>query len=116
MSDRMELLIEKLKEQYDYIILDSPPLGLVSDSMELIKFADATIYMVRQNYTRRGMFTVINEKYNRGEVTNVSYVLNFFEDKAKYGYGDGYGYGHDYYDDDRKLSLWGKVKRLFKRK
>jgi capsular exopolysaccharide synthesis family protein len=116
MSERMELLIEKLKEQYDYIILDSPPLGLVSDSMELIKFADATIYMVRQNYTKRGMFTVINEKYKRGEVTNVSYVLNFFEDKAKYGYGYGYGYGHGYYDDERKLPLWGKVKRLFKRK
>ncbi|MFT5437973.1 MAG: capsular exopolysaccharide synthesis family protein, partial [Ulvibacter sp.] len=114
MSDRMELLIEELKEQYDYIVLDSPPLGLVSDSLGLIKFADATIYVVRQNYTKRGMFSVINEKYKRGEVTNLSFVLNSFEDKTKNGYGYGYGYG--YYDDERKPSLWVRAKRLFKRK
>jgi capsular exopolysaccharide synthesis family protein len=116
MSERLEVLIRELKEQYDYIVLDSPPLGLVSDSMGLIKFADATIYMVRQNYTKRGMFSVINEKYKRGEVTNISYVLNFFEDKAKYGYGYGHGYDSGYYDDEIKPSLWGKAKRLFKRK
>jgi capsular exopolysaccharide synthesis family protein len=116
MSERLEVLIRELKEQYDYIVIDSPPLGLVSDSMGLIKFADATIYLVRQNYTKRGMFSVINEKYKRGEVANMSYVLNFFEDKAKYGYGYGHSYGSGYYDDERKPSLWGKVKRLFKGK
>ena len=119
MSDRMELLIEELKEEYDYIVLDSPPLGLVSDALGLIKFADATIYMVRQNYTKRGMFLDINEKYAKGEVANLSYVLNFFEDKSKYGYGYGYGYGaygNGYHEDERKPSLWGKAKRFFKRK
>ena len=115
----MELLIEELKEEYDYIVLDSPPLGLVSDALGLIKFADATIYMVRQNYTKRGMFLDINEKYAKGEVANLSYVLNFFEDKSKYGYGYGYGYGaygNGYHEDERKPSLWGKAKRFFKRK
>ena len=120
MSERMELLMEELKEEYDYIVLDSPPLGLVSDSLELIKFADATIYMVRQNYTKRGMFSIINEKYKRGEVANLSYVLNFFDDKAKYGYGYGYGYGHDYgqgyHEDERKPTLLKRIKKLFKRK
>jgi capsular exopolysaccharide synthesis family protein len=125
MSDSMEVLIDELKEQYDYIVLDSPPIGLVSDSMELVRFADATIYIVRQNYTRISMFSMINEKYKRGEVANLSFVLNHFEDKAKYGYGysygDRYGYGYGYgygegYHDDEKLSFWAKVKRFFKRK
>ena len=67
MSRRMEVLIEQLKEVYDYIILDSPPMGLVSDSLELLKYSDATIYMVRQNYTRKRMLAMINDKYKRGD-------------------------------------------------
>lgn len=124
MGERMEVLIEELKKEYDYIILDSPPLGLVADSLELIKFADATIYMVRQNYTRKGMFSLINEKYKKGEVTNLSFVLNFFEEKGKYGYGYGYGYGgygygaygNGYHEGgSQKKSLAGKIKSFFKR-
>ena len=117
MSDRMELFITELKKEYDYIVLDSPPLGLVSDALGLIKFADATIYMVRQNYTKRSMFSDINDKYKRGEVTNLSFVLNFFEEKGKYGYGYGYGaYGNGYYENDEPPSLWKRIKKSFKRK
>lgn len=119
MGERMEVMIEELKLRYDYIILDSPPLGLVADSLELIKFADATIYMVRQNYTKKGMFSLINQKYKKGEVTNLSFVLNFFEGKAKYGYGYGYGYGaygNGYHDDEKKPSFLSKLKRFFKLK
>ncbi|HAT65452.1 MAG TPA: sugar transporter, partial [Flavobacteriaceae bacterium] len=93
MTERMAELIASLKGKYDYVVLDSPPLGLVADSLELIKYADATIYMVRQNHTKRGMFALINDKYKSGEVKNISLVFNFFEGKAKYGYGYGYGYG-----------------------
>jgi tyrosine-protein kinase Etk/Wzc len=96
MSDRMSGMIEQLKDRYDYIVLDSPPLGLVADSLELLKYADATIYMIRQNYTKKGMLNMINEKYKTGEVKHISFVLNFFESKAKYGYGYGYGYGNGY--------------------
>ncbi len=130
MSDRMEELIISLKTKYDYIVLDSPPVGLVSDSLELVKFADATVYLVRQNYTKRAMFGLINEKYKKGEVSNISFVLNFFEGKARYGYGYGYGYGkgygygygygygqgHGYHDDDKKPSLLGRIRKFFKRK
>jgi capsular exopolysaccharide synthesis family protein len=112
-SDHIDLFFKELKEQYDYIILDSPPLGLVSDAMGLIKFADATLYMVRQNYTKKGMFSDINEKYKRGEITNLSFVLNFFEEKAKYGYGYG-AYGNGYYENEKEPSLWGRIKKAFK--
>lgn len=118
MGERMEELISELKKQYDYIILDSPPLGLVTDSLELVKYADATIYMVRQNYTRRAMFNMINDKYKTGEVKNISFVLNFYEEKGRYGYGYGYGYGvygNGYHEDEIKPSVFGRIKNLFKR-
>ncbi|MGK0211887.1 MAG: capsular exopolysaccharide synthesis family protein [Polaribacter sp.] len=117
MGEAMEELISELKKEYDYIILDSPPLGLVADALELTKFVDATIYMVRQNYTKKGMFSIINDKYKKGEVTNISFVLNFFEEKEKYGYGYGYGYGsygNSYHENDEKKSLLRKIKDFLK--
>lgn len=95
-SEKLDELIESLKERYDYIILDSPPLGLVSDSLELIKHVDATLYMARYNYTHKNMFTFVNEKYKTGEVKHISIVLNDYEAKSGRGFGYGYGYGYGY--------------------
>ena len=92
-SDRTQTLFEILKEKYDYVIIDTPPVGLVADALELFNYADAIIYMIRQNYTQRGMPKMIDSKYENGEVKNISYVLNDFEVKNKYVGGDGYGYG-----------------------
>ncbi|PVW16443.1 polysaccharide biosynthesis tyrosine autokinase [Marixanthomonas spongiae] len=124
LGENMERLIAELKETYDYIILDTPPLGLVADALELVKYADATIYMARQNYTKKGMFDMVNEKYRTGEISNISIVLNFFQQKAKYGYGYGYGYGgygygkygNGYHVNAQKPSLWKRVLGVFGRK
>src|SRR5690554_2731850 len=128
MSERMNQLIDLLKERYDYIILDSPPLGLVADSLELTKHVDATLYITRLNYSDKNMFTFVNEKYERGEIKNVSVVLNDYIEKGGYsyiyghGYGYGYGYGtygaygSGYHEDLEKPTLWNKVKESFKRK
>jgi len=96
MGEAMEVFMTALKEKYDYIILDSPPLGLVSDALELARYADATVYMVRQNYTKKGMLGVINQKYKKGEIDNVSLLLNFYNVKGANGYGYSYGYGYGY--------------------
>ena len=66
-------------------------------SLELLKYVDATIYVVRQNYSQKGMMKLINEKYEKKEVTNISIVLNDFNVKSKYGYEYGYGYGYSGY-------------------
>ena len=93
-----EELINSLKENYDYIILDTPPIGLVSDAVELLKYADSTLYIVRQNYSQKGMLKMINEKYIKEEISNISIVLNDFTMKLRYGgYGNGYGYGYGKY-------------------
>jgi succinoglycan biosynthesis transport protein ExoP len=119
MSEAMAELISDLKTRYDYIILDTPPVGLVADALELSHFADATLYVVRQAYTKRGMLSVVNEKHLRGELKNVSIIFNGFQNKAKYGYGYGYGYvygaygyGYGAYYEEEKLPKTRKEKIL----
>lgn len=118
-SDGLEELIESLKDQYEYIILDTPPIGIVSDAVELLKYADSTLYIVRQSYTQKSMLKMINDKFEKNEVSNISIVFNDFKVKFKYGYGSGYGYGYGYgkyakgYHENEKKSFFSK---LFKRK
>lgn len=114
LSDAMRELILELKQKYDYIILDTPPVGLVSDALELSQFADVTLYIVRQNYTKKDMITLLNTRVKRGELNNASIVLNGYENKAKYGsaYGYGYGYGvygNGYHDEGDKISFWKTI-------
>jgi succinoglycan biosynthesis transport protein ExoP len=105
-GETMREFIDELKKKYDYIILDTPPVGLVSDSLELAQFSDVTLYIVRQNYTKKDMITLLNNRVKRGELTNASIVLNGFENKAKYGTAYGYGnYSNGYHEESEKPSL-----------
>jgi succinoglycan biosynthesis transport protein ExoP len=121
LSDAMRDLILELKQKYDYIILDTPPVGLVSDALELAQFADVTLYIVRQNYTKKDMITLLNTRVQRGELANASIILNGYENKAKYGtaYGYGYGYGaysNGYHDEGDKTSFWQEILNKFRKK
>ncbi len=93
-------LIESLKTEYDYIIFDTPPLGLVADAIGLMDYADVTLYVIRQGFTRSAFLDNINDLHTNGKVKNISVVLNDFQLKNAYGYryGYGYGYGSGYYD------------------
>lgn len=125
MSDGMKELIEELKKKYDYIILDTPPVGLVSDALELAQYCDVTLYIVRQNFTKKEMITLLNNRVKRGELHNTSIILNGYQNKAKYGTGYGYGYGYGYgsttysngyHEEDKQRSLLQTIrKRLFKK-
>ncbi len=115
LGDSMKDLLDDLKRKYDYIILDTPPVGLVSDALELAQFCDATLYVVRQNVTKKGMLALVNDKHKRGELTNISIVFNGYESKARYGYGYGYGYGdysNGYHDEGESENGF---KRLLKK-
>ncbi|MDI1315670.1 tyrosine-protein kinase [Flavobacterium sp.] len=96
LGDSMKEMIQELKKTYDYIILDTPPVGLVSDALELSQYCDVTLYVVRQNFTKKEMLTLLNNRTKRGELNNVSIIFNGYENKAKYGVGYGYGYGYGY--------------------
>ena len=124
-SDGMKELIEELKQKYDYIILDTPPVGIVSDALELAQYCDVTLYIVRQNFTKKDMITLLNNRVKRGELNNTSVILNGFQNKAKYGAGYGYGYGYGYgsttyangyTDDDTPKNIFEKVIRKFPNK
>ncbi len=96
LGDSMKEMILELRKIYDYIVLDTPPVGLVSDALELSQFCDVTLYVVRQNFTKKEMLTLLNNRTKRGELQNVSIIFNGYENKAKYGVGYGYGYGYGY--------------------
>lgn len=107
LSAPMEELINRLKETYDYILLDTPPVGLVADAMELANFADVVLYVVRQNYTKKSMIGQLNIRQKRGELKNVSLVLNAFEGKSSSSYEYGYGsYGQGYHEEEPSKQPW----------
>src|SRR5688572_29469144 len=68
MSERTELMLNELLKRYDYILLDTPPVGLVSDAFSLMAFADHSIFLVRQNYTPKGLLKDIQESFNARNV------------------------------------------------
>lgn len=122
MSESMAEFMKELKERYEYIILDTPPVGLVTDAVELSQFADVTLYITRQNFTKKEMIKLLNNRVSRGELNNVSIVLNGFENKAKYGAGYGYGYGYGYgaysngyHEEDEARNIFEKMYRNFKK-
>jgi len=117
-SSEMDDFVAELKEKYDYIVFDTPPLGLVTDALDLTRFSDANIYMIRQDYTKKGMLGLINEKYENKEISNISFVLNYFKTKTGYGYGYGYGYGvygNGYHEVDVEVGLIKKVSNFLKK-
>ncbi len=95
-NPRMEELINTLKQTYSTIILDSPPLGYVSEYIILMKYTDANLYIVRSDYTNRNSLAKINKLYERKKITNVSILLNDVKATKSSGYGYGYGYGYKF--------------------
>jgi len=91
MNHRLDDLFLQLRAKYDYIIVDSAPIGLVSDTYLLNRLVDNCIYVARQNYTPREASTLINEIYDHNKLNNMSVVLNGTSESSGYGYGYGYG-------------------------
>jgi capsular exopolysaccharide synthesis family protein len=89
---RMEELMNALKQNYNTIILDSPPMGYVSEYIILMKYTDANIYIVRSDYTHRNSLSKINKLYERKKISNVSILLNDVKTSKRTGYGYGYEY------------------------
>ncbi len=113
LSEATSKFMDYLKESYEYILLDAPPIGAVSDAQELFQYADTVLYLVRQGHTDKGLLKMIETKYKRGEVKNISYVLNDFTFSKRHGYGYGYGgYGYGYYNKEEESFF----KRIFSRK
>jgi capsular exopolysaccharide synthesis family protein len=98
LNERMDSLIGSLKAKYDFIFIDTPPLALITDGMVLAKYADHTVFIVRQNYTPRDILKGADDLYTSQKITKLSIVLNdVFRSGPGYGYGAyAYGYGYSY--------------------
>ena len=92
MSERIDELFSLLKRDFDYIIVDSAPIGKVSDTYLLNRVVDNTVYVTRQNYTPREVTELINEIYDNKKLKNMGIVLNGVSHSDSSGYGYGYGY------------------------
>jgi capsular exopolysaccharide synthesis family protein len=96
-GERFERFIEDLRSRYDAVVIDTPPVGLIADAMEIMKFSDINLYIVRQEYTTKGALGSLADAVNKGQVQHMGIVLNDAQIKRGYGYGyGGYGYGYGY--------------------
>ncbi|WP_312078133.1 polysaccharide biosynthesis tyrosine autokinase [Chryseobacterium sp.] len=94
-NGRYEELVESLKSDYDYIILDTAPLMLVTDSFLIADVADMTMYVTRSKYTEKELISFANSQIEQNKIKNVAFVLNDVS-KMNSGYGYGYKYGYGY--------------------
>lgn len=92
-NGRYQQLINELKPHYDYIILDTAPLMLVTDTLLIAEMADVTLYVTRAGHTERTLIDFANKQINAQRIKNVAFVLNGV-DKNYFGYGNKYGYGY----------------------
>ncbi|MDQ0639470.1 tyrosine-protein kinase Etk/Wzc [Pedobacter sp. W3I1] len=93
MSPKMDLLFDELKERFDYIIIDTSPVGQVADAFSLAEYADVSIYLVRYNYTNKYQLAILKDICDNNKLKNPMVVFNDAkrEKNQKYSYG-GYGY------------------------
>lgn len=105
-NGRYEILLEELKGKYDYIILDTAPLLLVTDTFLIAELADATIYVSRSKYTEKALLEFANTNIDQKKIKNVGFVLNDVN-RENLGYSNKYGYS---YNNHGEQSWFQKIK------
>jgi len=91
MNDRVKEMFEYLEKQYDYVVVDTAPVSLVTDTLLIGHYADLSIYIVRENYSDKRILQVPENLYKQKRLPNMAVLLNAAGDKVGYGYGYGYG-------------------------
>lgn len=123
--EKLNELFYYLRENFDYVLIDSPPIAAVTDAKILSPLADATLYIVRHNYTNFVFLNLINDVYKKGSLKNIYVVFNGIKNKKilgygyggygyGYGYGYNYGYGYTVEDKDSKPSIKKLIGNTFK--
>lgn len=111
-SLQFDRMLEELKAMYDIIIVDTPPVGLVTDGMLIMEKADLPIYVFRADYSKRTFVKTLNRVQKTHKFKNISVVLNALSHSSDRDYGyNKYGYGY-YDDEDDNQTLWASVKDL----
>jgi capsular exopolysaccharide synthesis family protein len=121
-NGRFEELLNILKKQFDYIVVDTAPTILVTDTLLISQFADLTVYVTRADHTDKKLLTYSKALKEQGKLVNMSYVINnvggekgySYGYKYSYGYTYGYNYGYGYgYGEDEENNNKSGVNKLF---
>ena len=116
LSKKFNEVIETLKTQFDVIVIDNPPIGIVSDGVNVLAEADIPIYIFKAHYSKRIFTRRVSELMEMQHLKKLNVILNgmpMTKSGYGYGYGFGQGYGYGYYDEEEgKKSL---MKRILKR-
>jgi cellulose biosynthesis protein BcsQ len=96
-SQRFDDILTELKKKYDYIFIDTPPIGLVNESIEIVNKVDIPLYLVKLNHSHKNFVDILNETDKLKKNSNLFLIVNHFGEgpssyvNASYGYGYGYG-------------------------
>jgi tyrosine-protein kinase Etk/Wzc len=93
MNDRLEEFVSEVREQYDYVIVDTAPMVVVSDTMLMSKFSDMVLYLTRADFTNQNVLDFPLKMNEEGKIKNLSFIVNGVKD-SNLGYGGKYGYGY----------------------
>ena len=123
LDKRVDEMFAWLKEHFDVVIVDTAPVGMVSDAMTLGKYADCTLYLVRQGHTFKKQIALIDELYKDNKLPKVSIIINDVKIKpgygyygsGRYGYGYGYGFG-SYYEEEHPPKTFLEMLLNFKKR
>jgi tyrosine-protein kinase Etk/Wzc len=117
LSPRLRTLIDEMRDKYDFIIIDAPPVGRVADALQMKDLAEATMYVVRTGYTRKGQLQIVEDIAAKNKMPKPFIVLNGmpvnkpgYTGAYTYGYGYGYGGGKGYYEPEKKATKKAKQK------
>ena len=109
MNGRFDDIVNYGKQHYDYVLVDTAPVSLVTDTLLIADDADLTMYVVRANYLDKRMLAIPRDLYKENRLKNMTMVVNDVDFTKGYGYGYGYGYGENHNNQS-----W--FKNLFKKK
>lgn len=118
-NGRIETLIKVYRETFEYVLIDTPPVGLVTDAMILSPYIDVCFYLVRHEITQKTNLNILNDlkKFEKFKSLNVIFNgVNYKNSQEyRYGYGYGYGYGKGYYTETSNPKTFiQKIKKMFK--
>ena len=117
LDEKIDRLFDYLKANFDFIVIDSAPLGLVSDAKILAKHTDATLYVVRQRITAKKQLIAVNELYVNNVFPNLGLIVNDVKSSGTnsyYGYGGNYmsNYKYSYGNEKQQKTIWQKTKTM----
>jgi tyrosine-protein kinase Etk/Wzc len=112
-NGRLEDLFVTLREKFDYIIVDAPPIGIVTDAQVLGEHVDATLYVLRHEFTPKSYLKFFDGLYKSKKFKHINLIFNGVKEGGRYGYeyGAGYGNGYGYTNKKEKKGLFGFLKK-----